>query len=144
MQLTFHLGAFEVFWPSKRSTVQKDERLGLQLLHPPALPQPQALPPPTPTTAINDAHFTILQWNANGTGNKIAELLIFMEKHYVKVAVIQESKLSQTSSTPLHPEVHHSQKGPLSWPRRWFTHLCTQVDKFLSRRSTPRRAVHFG
>ena len=62
--------------------------------------QPQAPPPPTPTTTINDAHFTILQWNANGIGNKIEELGIFMEKHKVKVAVIQESKLSQTSSAP--------------------------------------------
>ena len=26
---------------------------------------------------------------------------------------------------PLHPELHHSQKGPSSWPKRWFTHLCT-------------------
>ena len=67
---------------------------------PPAPSQPQAPPPPTPTTTINDAHFTILQWNANGIGNKIDELGIFMEKHKVKVAVIQESKLSQTSSTP--------------------------------------------
>ena len=50
-----------------------------------APPQPQAPSAPTPTTAINDAHFTILQWNANGTGNKIAELGIFVEKHKVKV-----------------------------------------------------------
>ena len=41
---------------------------------PPAPPQPQAPPSPTPTTTINKAHFTILQWNANRTGNKIAEL----------------------------------------------------------------------
>ena len=65
---------------------------------PPAPSTPPAPPPPTPTTTINDAHFTILQWNANGIGNKIDELGIFMEKHKVKVAVIQESKLSQTSS----------------------------------------------
>ena len=65
---------------------------------PPAPSQPQAPPPPTPTTTINDVHFTILQWNANGIGNKIDELGIFLEKHKVKVAVIQESKLSQTSS----------------------------------------------
>ena len=67
---------------------------------PPAPSQPQAPPPPTPTTTINDAHFTILQWNANGIDNKIDELGIFMEKHKVTVAVIQESKLSQTSSAP--------------------------------------------
>ena len=67
---------------------------------PPAPSTPPAPPPPTPTTTINDAHFTILQWNANGIGNKIDELGIFMEKHKVKVAVIQESKLSQTSSAP--------------------------------------------
>ena len=76
-------------------------KLSLQLLQfPPAPSQPQAPPPPTPTTTINDAHFTILQWNVNGIGNKIDELGIFMEKHKVKVAVIQESKLSQTSSAP--------------------------------------------
>ena len=57
---------------------------------PPAPSQSQAPPPPTPTTTINDAHFTIL----HGIGNKIHELGIFMEKHKVKVAVIQESKLS--------------------------------------------------
>ena len=56
--------------------------------------------PPPPTTAINDEYFTILQWNTNRTGNKINELGIFMEMHKVKVAVIQESKLSRTSSTP--------------------------------------------
>ena len=61
---------------------------------PPAPSTPPAPPPPTPTTTINDAHFTILQWNANGIGNKIDELGIFTEKHKVKVAVIQESKLS--------------------------------------------------
>ena len=67
----------------------------------PAAPsQPQASPPATPTTTINDAHLTILQWNANRIGNKIDEIGIFMEKHKVKVAVIQESKLPQTSSGP--------------------------------------------
>ena len=66
---------------------------------PPAPSQPQAPPPPTQTTII-DAHFSTLQWNANGIGNKIGELRIFMEKHTFKVAVIQESKLSQTSSIP--------------------------------------------
>ena len=71
--------------------------LAIPLQHP---SQPQAPPPPTPTTTINDAYFTILQWNANGIGNKIDELGIFMEKHKVKLAVIQESKLSQTSSAP--------------------------------------------
>ena len=57
-------------------------------------------PPPTPTTAINDVYFQWKSWNANGTGNKIEKLGIFMGKHKVKVAVIQESKLSQTSSIP--------------------------------------------
>ena len=54
-------------------------------ISPLTLSQPQAPSAPTPTTAINDAHFTILQWNANGTGNTNAKLGIFIEKHKVKV-----------------------------------------------------------
>ena len=44
-----------------------------------------------PTT---DKTFNILQWNANGIGNKQTELSIFLEAHNVKVADIQESKLT--------------------------------------------------
>ena len=36
---------------------------------------------------------TIMQFNANGIGNKLTELGEFLKRHNVKVAVIQESKL---------------------------------------------------
>ena len=40
--------------------------------------------------------FTIMQFNANGIGNKLTE---FLKWHNVKVAVIEESKLSPNSKT---------------------------------------------
>ena len=66
-------------------------------------PQPRAPSPPhspahTPT--MSDKTFNILQWNANGIGNKQMELGIFLEAHDVKVAVIQESKLTAKSRSP--------------------------------------------
>ena len=74
--------------------------LAIPLQHP---SQPQAPPPPTPTTTINDAYFTILQWNANGIGNKIDELGIFMEKHKVKLTVIQRNQSSLRHQVPPAP-----------------------------------------
>ena len=41
-----------------------------------------------------------MQFNVNGTGNKQVELGEFLERHKVKVAVIQESKLTLNSRTP--------------------------------------------
>ena len=59
--------------------------------------QPRASrPPPT----MSDKTFNILQWNANGIGNKQTELSIFLEAHDVKVAVTQESKLTAKSRSP--------------------------------------------
>ena len=66
-------------------------------------PSPQILKPlPSPiTTKASDGDpFTILQFNANGIGNKQVELGDFLERHKVKVAVIQESKLTLNSQTP--------------------------------------------
>ena len=66
-------------------------------------PQPRApSPPPSPahTPIISDKTFNILQWNANGIGNKQTELSIFLEAHNVKVAAIQESKLTAKSRSP--------------------------------------------
>ena len=61
-------------------------------------------PPPPPTPAhmptISDKTFNILQWNANGIGSKQTELSIFLEAHNVKVAAIQESKLTAKSRSP--------------------------------------------
>ena len=42
----------------------------------------------------------ILQWNANGVGNKQTELSIFLGEHNVKVAAIQESKITAKSRSP--------------------------------------------
>ena len=66
-------------------------------------PQPHApSPPPSPahTPTMPDKTFNILQWNANGIGNKQTELSIFLEAHDIKVAAIQESKLTAQSRSP--------------------------------------------
>ena len=66
-------------------------------------PQPHApSPPPSPahTPTMSDKTFNILQWNANGIGNKQTELSIFLEAHDIKVAAIQESKLTVQSRSP--------------------------------------------
>ena len=57
---------------------------------------PHRLVPPT----MSDKTFNILQWNTNGIGNKQRELSIFLEAHNVKVAAIQESKLTAQSRSP--------------------------------------------
>ena len=63
---------------------------------------PPAQPPPVPTTTSKpkDDTFNILQFNTNGIGNKLSELERFLEKHNVKVAAIQESKLTSMSRNP--------------------------------------------
>ena len=67
----------------------------------PPTPQiPKPLPSPTTTKGFDGDPFTILQFNANGIGNKQVELGDFLERHKVKVAVIQESKLTLNSRTP--------------------------------------------
>ena len=81
-------------------------------------PQPRA-PSPSPSPAhmptILDKTFNILQWNANGIGNKQTELSIFLEAHNVKVAAIQESNRTAKSQ---HPELHSSTTGSTPRPRR--------------------------
>ena len=67
----------------------------------PPTPQiPKLLPSPTTTKASDGDPFTILQFNTNGIGNKQVELGDFLERHRVKVGVIQESKLTLNSRTP--------------------------------------------
>ena len=97
--------------------------------HTPPIPQP--LPSPITTKASDGDPFTILQFNANGIGNKQVELGEFLERHKVKVAVIQESKLTLNSRDTKHPELHHRKKRPSSRPRRWFTHIDSQINKLL-------------
>ena len=50
------------------------------------------------TPTMSDKSFNILQWNANGIGNKQTELSIFLEVHNVKLAAIKDSKLTAKSS----------------------------------------------
>ena len=66
------------------------------------------LPLRLPNKSVMTARSTSLQLNANGIGNKLTELEVVLERNKVKVAVIQESKLSPKSQEPLHPELHHS------------------------------------
>ena len=66
----------------------------------PTPPIPQPLPSPITTKASDGVPFTILQFNAYGIGNKQAELGEFLERHKVKVEMIQESKLTSNSRTP--------------------------------------------
>ena len=83
-------------------------------------PQSQQSPPPTrsptpPTEQISyDSTFNVLQLNANGIGNKLTELGVALERNKVKVAVIQESKLSPKSKssyirnyTTVHKDLPH-------------------------------------
>ena len=69
-------------------------------------PQSHQSPPPTrspamPTKQISDdSTFNVPQLNANGIGNKLTELEVVLERNKVKVAVIQESKLSPKSKKP--------------------------------------------
>ena len=87
-------------------------------------PPSQQSPPPTispapPTEQIsNDSTFNVQQLNANGIGNKLTELGVVMERNKVKVAVIQESKLSPKSKNPciwnyttVHKDRPHRQGG---------------------------------
>ena len=67
---------------------------------PPTPPIPQPLASPITTKASDGDPFHILQFNANGIGNKQVELGRFLERHKVKVAVIQESNFTLNSRTP--------------------------------------------
>ena len=67
---------------------------------PPTPPILKPLPSPITTKASDGDPFAILQFNANVIGNKQVELGEFLERHKVKVAVIQESKLTLNSRTP--------------------------------------------
>ena len=67
-------------------------------------PPPTPSPPPTPTPPTDqkdyDSTLNVLQLNANGIGNKLAELGVVMKNNEVKVVVIQESKLTPKSKNP--------------------------------------------
>ena len=74
-------------------------------------PQPRApSPPPSPahTPTMSDKTFNILQWNANGIGNKQTELSIFLEAHDVKVVVYSGVQAHGKIEKSQHPELHPS------------------------------------
>ena len=52
------------------------------------------------TQVVDGNSFTIMHFNANGIGNKLTDLGELLERHNIKVAVIQESMLSSKSKTP--------------------------------------------
>ena len=66
----------------------------------PPPPSPSATPAPYAELISDDSTFNVLQFNANGIGNKLTELGVVLETNKVKVAVIQESKLSSKSNNP--------------------------------------------
>ena len=63
-------------------------------------PSPSPTPAPSAELISGDSTFNVLQFNANGIGNKLTELGVVVERNMVKVAVIQESKLSSKSKNP--------------------------------------------
>ena len=65
----------------------------------PTPPSPSPTPVPS-AEQISDDTFNVLQFNANGIGNKQTELGVVLERNKVKVAVIQESKLSSKFKNP--------------------------------------------
>ena len=62
----------------------------------PPPPSPSPAPAPSAEQISEDSTFNVLQFIANGIGNKLTELGVVLERNKVKVAVIQESKLSST------------------------------------------------
>ena len=66
-------------------------------LPPSTPPPPPPVPPPPPDFAGN---LNILQYNINGISGKLDELLHFMEKDNIKIAAIQETKLTDKSKLP--------------------------------------------
>ena len=54
----------------------------------------------TTSNPCPDSTFNVLRLNANGIGNKLTEIGAVLESNNVKVAVIQESKISSKSKNP--------------------------------------------
>ena len=70
---------------------------------------------------ISHKTFNILQWNANGTGNKQTELSIFLEAHNVNVMAIQESKFTAQSRSPNIQNYNLERQESTPRPRRRLT-----------------------
>ena len=71
----------------------------IQQSPPPTRSPPLSIAPPSEQTS-DDSMFNVLQLSVNGIGNKLTELGVVLERNKVKVAVIQESKLSPKSKNP--------------------------------------------
>ena len=76
----------------------RPQRPSNQSHHDPQSPSPT--PAPSAEQISDDSTFNVLQFNANGIGNNLTELGVVLERNKVKVAVIQESKLSSKSKNP--------------------------------------------
>ena len=80
------------------------------------------LDPRLPTEQISDdSMFNVLQLNANGFGNKLTELGVVLERNKIKVAVIQESKLSPKSRTTRKDRSYGQGEGLLIFIHRSIT-----------------------
>ena len=96
------MGTREMFWNLKCTQYRRKSDWTCDTC---SAPQSQQSPPPTryptpPTKQISDdSTFNVLQLNGNGIGNKLTEHGVVLERNKVKVAVIQESKLSPKSRT---------------------------------------------
>ena len=117
------MGAREMFCARKCSTVSEKKLLYLRHLLGPIVPAIATTNTsiPAPTEHISDdSTFNVLQLNANGIGNKLTELGVVLERNKVKVAVVQESKLSPKSKNPcirkyttVRKDRHHGHGGGL-------------------------------
>ena len=100
---------------------------------PPTPPIPKPHPSPITTKASDGDPFTILKFNANGIGYEQVELGELLERYKVKVAVIQESKLTLNYRTPniqnfttVRKDRDNCQGGGL------LTYIDSQINKLLS------------
>ena len=90
----------------------------------PAPPPTQPLPAPTTASKPKDDTFNLLQFNANGIGNKLSELELFLEKHCEN-----GSNTGIQVTEPSHPELHNSTTRLTTRPKRRTTDLHSQVDQ---------------
>lgn len=69
----------------------------------PTTPPPSPPPSPSPSQQSETPTLNLLQFNINGLRNKIDELLHFLDKNKIHVAILQETKLTANSKTPATP-----------------------------------------
>ena len=101
------MGAREMFRTLKCSTVSEKIywtcdtcSASLSQQSPPPKPSPPLSPAPPTEQISDDSTFNVLQLNANEIGNKLTDVGVVVERNKVKVAVIQDSKLSPKSKNP--------------------------------------------